>query len=122
MIRQGYSLPFVRPPPYVFVSCGDSVAEAAVQTSFVPNNQSCRGDCQSVAGSGGILFPLLPGYQAHWWVLPHPQPTWTQLIIRVVKFHMETLTSILQGLHKGWWMVSLDFKDANLHVLIHPSH
>ncbi len=35
---------------------------------------------------------------------------------------METLTSILQGLHKGWWMVSLDLKDAYLHVPIHPSH
>ncbi len=35
---------------------------------------------------------------------------------------METLTFILQGLHKGWWMVSLDLKDTYLHVPIHPSH
>ena len=35
---------------------------------------------------------------------------------------METVTSILQGLHKGWWMVSLDLKDAYLHVPIHLSH
>ncbi len=44
------------------------------------------------------------------------------LFNRVAKFCMETLTSILQGLHKGWWMVSLDLKDAYLHVPIHPSH
>ncbi len=35
---------------------------------------------------------------------------------------METLTSILQGLHKVWWLVSLDLQDAYLHVPIHPSH
>ncbi len=39
----------------------------------------------------------------------------------VAKFCRGTVTSILQGLHKGWWMVSLDLKDAYLHVLIHPS-
>ena len=39
-----------------------------------------HGDCRSVTGPGWILFPLLPGYQVHWWVPPHPQPTWTQLI------------------------------------------
>ena len=42
--------------------------------------------------------------------------------IRVAKFHIETLTSILQGLHKCWWMVLLDLNNAYLHVLIHPSH
>ncbi len=29
---------------------------------------------------GGILFPLLPGHQAHWWVPPHPQPMRPQLV------------------------------------------
>ena len=44
------------------------------------------------------------------------------LFVRVAKFCMETLTSVLQGLHKGWWVVSLDLKDAYLHVPIHPSY
>ncbi len=42
--------------------------------------------------------------------------------LRATKFCMEALTSILQGLHQGWWMVPLDLKDAYLHVPIHPSH
>ena len=42
--------------------------------------------------------------------------------LHFAKFRMETLISILQGLHKGWWMVLLDLKHAYLHVLIHPSH
>ena len=40
----------------------------------------------------------------------------------VSKFRMETLSSIIQGLHLGWCMVSLDLKDAYLHEPIHPSH
>jgi len=35
------------------------------------------------------------------------------------KFRMETLGSILQSLHLGDWMYSLDLKDAFLHVPIH---
>ena len=53
---------------------------SAVGRGFVFPNQGGCGDGRSVAGPRGILFPLLPGYQAHWGVLPHPQPAWTQLI------------------------------------------
>ncbi len=42
-------------------------------------------------------------------------------ILCVSKFHMETLTSVLQSFHKSWWMVLLDLSDAYLHVSIHPS-
>ncbi len=42
--------------------------------------------------------------------------------IHVDKLCMGTLAYILQSLHKGCWMVSLDLKDAYLHVPIHPSH
>ncbi len=36
---------------------------------------------------------------------------------------MDTLNSIIQSLHQGWWMGSLDLKDAcDLHVLTHLSH
>ncbi len=77
---------FCEASPFVFVSCGDTVAQAAVQMTgavgrgFIPPIQEGRGDCRFVTGPGGILFPLFPGHQAHWWVPPHPQPTRPQLI------------------------------------------
>ena len=40
----------------------------------------------------------------------------------VEKFRMETLASILLDLQKGMWMISLDLKDAYVHVPIFPSH
>ncbi len=33
---------------------------------------SCQGDL--------ALLPLFPGYQAHWWVPPHSQPSWTHTV------------------------------------------
>ncbi|MCP3680799.1 MAG: hypothetical protein GY782_11310 [Gammaproteobacteria bacterium] len=38
------------------------------------------------------------------------------------KFKMETLQSIAQTLVQGFWMVSVDLKDAYFHVSIHPAH
>ena len=35
------------------------------------------------------------------------------------KFRMETLKSILSTLEKGDWLISLDLKDAYLHIPIH---
>ncbi len=84
--QTGVYPPFCEASPFVSVSCGDSVAQVAVQTTsavgrgFVPAEQEGRGDCRFVPEPGGILFPLLPGHQAHWWVPPHPQPTQPQLI------------------------------------------
>ena len=40
----------------------------------------------------------------------------------VEKFRMETLASILRDLQQGVWMISLDLKDAYLHVPIIPPH
>ncbi len=84
--QTGVHPPVCEASPFVSVSCGDTIAKAAVQTTgavgrgFIPPQQEGRGDCRFVLGPGGILFPLLPGHQAHWWVLPHPQPTRPLLI------------------------------------------
>ncbi len=44
------------------------------------------------------------------------------MYLRASMCHMETLISILQGDHKGWWMVSLDLKHTYQHMPTHPSH
>ncbi len=87
VIRQGYTLPFVRPPPPLSLSpvetplprllskdrrCGKRLRPSSTRGPW--RLSICPGR------PGGILFPLLPGHQAHWWVPPHPQPTWSQLV------------------------------------------
>ncbi len=104
-----YSLPFVR-LPLVFVSYGDSIAQAAVQwTSAVGRGfvltkgpwrlSMCRWGFYShyflATKRTGGFHPIFNLRGLHWF-------------FRVAKFCMETLTSILQDLHKGWWVLSLD--------------
>lgn len=40
--------------------------------------------------------------------------------ISVQSFRMESLQSVAQALTQGDWMLSLDLKDAYLHVSVHP--
>ena len=40
--------------------------------------------------------------------------------VRVSHFHMETQQLVLQSLHPGDWMASLDLRDAYLQVPVHP--
>ncbi len=71
------------------------------------------------------VLSLLPGQQAHWWMPPYSHLSGLETFIFVFRssaWRMETLTFILQGLNKGWWMASNGLKNAYLHVLIHPSH
>ncbi len=68
--QTGVLPPFCEASPIVFVPCGDTVAQAAVQTTsavgrgFITPIQGGRGNYRSVSGPGGILFPLFPGHQA----------------------------------------------------------
>ncbi len=38
------------------------------------------------------------------------------------EFHIETIKSVIQGFHQGWWMVLLGLKDAYFYMPIHLSH
>ena len=122
--QTGVLPPFCEANPLVFVSCGDSVAQAAVLCEEV----------SSLLAKGAVkivdLSPDQGGFYSHYFLATKRTGGFQPILnlcrlnsfIGVGKFRMETLTSILQGLHKGWWMVSLDLKDAYLHVAIHPSH
>ena len=116
------SSPPSSPIPLIF----GGITQAAVQTGstvvgrFITPNQRGRGDgLYGTMGRGvgrGGLLPLFPGYQAHWWILPHSQPTRTQHFYSCCPVLHGDPHLYLQDLHKGWWMVSLDLKDAYLHV------
>ncbi len=86
VIRQGYTLPFVRPPPLSLSPVETPLPRLLSKRQALWEEVSSllnKGAVETVDLSrdqGGILFPLLPGHQAHWWVLPHPQPTRCQLV------------------------------------------
>ncbi len=75
-----------------------------------------------LSGPGEHLIPIIPGYQAPWWVPPHPHPQRTQHEPPCFEVPHGDINLIIQGLPQGWWMVSLNLRDTYLHVLsIHPS-
>ncbi len=128
-LSTGVHAPFCEASPFVSISCGDAVAKAAVQT-----NRRCGKRCRPSSTRGPWRLSICPwtrgGFYSHYFLATKRTGGFCPILnlrglnsfIRVAKFCMETLTSILQGLHKGWWMWSLDLKDAYLHVPIHISH
>ena len=69
------------------------VSQTAVQTGisvgrgFIPRSQGDHGgNFRDVAGFGvgwGVLLPLFPGHQVHWWLLPHSLPQQTQHLLPI---------------------------------------
>ncbi len=94
----------------------------AVGRGFVPPHQGAVETVDLSGDQGGFYYHYFLATKRTGGFHPILNLHGLNSFIRVAKFRMETLTSILQGLHKGWWMLSLELKDAYLHVLIHPSH
>ncbi len=128
VVSQGYSLPFVRYPPLTL-----SPMETPLPR-LLCRRQALWEEVASLLKKGAVETVDLSrdqgGFYSHYFLAtkrtggfrPILNLTGLNTYLRATKFRMETLTSILQGLHQGWWMVSLDLKDAYLHVPIHPSH
>ena len=70
-----------------------------------------------------------PGFYSRLFLTPKVTGGWRPVIylshlnrfVRLSRFHMETLASVLQSLRPGDWMVSLDLQDAYLQVPVHPN-
>ena len=114
VLRFGYCVPFLVTPPL----------------SNVPIPLLIRGLALSAAVADlhtkGAIEPAppSPGFYSRLFVTPKVTGGWRPAIdlsrlnrsVRVSHFHMETQQSVLQSLHPGDWMVSLDLRDAYLQV------
>ena len=73
--------------------------------------------------------PPTPGFYNRLFVTPKVTGGWRLVIdfsrlngfVDVAHLHMETTQTVLQSLHVGDWMVSLDLQDAYLQVPVHQS-
>ncbi|XP_068214541.1 uncharacterized protein [Palaemon carinicauda] len=70
-----------------------------------------------------------PGFYNRLFVVPKSSGGWRpvldvsalNLFVQKTKFNMETARSVLESLHQGDWMVSLDMQEAYFHILIHQN-
>ncbi len=104
-------------------ACHSSKKRSPLDRSPVPLGQgSRRGDSSRHKRGGGVLLPLLPRVKGSRRISSYLNLRGLNAYLLVEKFRMETLASILRDLQQGMWMISLDLKDAYLHVPIIPLH
>lgn len=73
--------------------------------------------------------PGSPGFYSHLFVVPKPDGSWRPIIdlsalnlhITTPSFRMETVRSLRASVKPDEWAVSIDLRDAYLHVPMHPS-
>lgn len=125
-IQQGYLIEFHRPPHDHFVPSPRSprhkkhhLMQKAIQHLLeigaiepVPSSDVFKG-CYSV------LF-IVPKKDGSWRAVLDLK--WVNKFITKRRFRMETLRSILDSLRHLDFLVSLDLREAYLHIPIHPSH
>ena len=125
VLRWGYRISFSRVPtlskepiPYP-AYCPDSIRGKALEAQV-----------RSLLEKGAIeLAPLpSPAYYSRLFVVMKASGSWRPVIdlsllnlkVQKTSFKMETLQSVLLSVWPGFWMMSLDLKDAYLQVPMHP--
>ena len=124
VLHLGYRLPFV-PRPHL----------SAVP---LPLPSYSPGSVRGIALAAAVLDLCVkdaiepasqdPGFYSRLFVTPKVTGSWRPVIdlsrlnrfVRLSQFRMETSAFVLQSLHPGDWMVSLDLQDAYLQVPVHP--
>ena len=125
VLRYRYRVPFRSRPPLSHVPIP--------LPSYSPN--SIRRLALSDAVSALVekkaieIAPPSSGFYSRLFVTPKVTGGWRPVIdlsrlngwVELSSFRMETAQSVLQSLHPGDWMVSLDLQDAYLQVPVHPA-
>ena len=122
-LRVGYRIPFDRLPP---------LSERPLSLpAYSPH--SIRGvalnqELQNLLRKGAVEpAPQSPGFYSRLFLVKKASGSWRPIIdistlngfITSSRFHMETPRSVLNSIHPGDWMISLDLQDAYLQVPVH---
>ena len=125
----GYTLEFTRSPPVGHTNETDAnpVRSSQVPCSRgrdqLPSSQTSGAHCPQSGDKDGVHVNLLFSSQKGGWrVASDIKLKPLNRFIRLKKFRMETLRTILGLIVTPAWGASLDLKDAYLHVPIKPGH
>ena len=125
IIEKGYRIPFSRDPPLT------SVPPSPRSQMSSEKLEVLRKEVQDLLSKRAIdvVQGSTPGFYSHLFVVPKKNGKLRPIIdlsflnrfICLERFKMETTRSIREAIRPGDWAVSIDLKDAYLHVPIHPS-
>ena len=125
VLREGYQIPFLSPPPLSRSPVGfDSYAPGSIR------GQALEKELQDLVVKGAVepATPS-PGYYSRMFVVQKASGAWRPIIdlstlnhfILKTKFKMETVQSMLASVRQGDWMISIDLKDAYFQIPVHPN-
>ena len=126
VLKEGYQIPFLSLPPL-----SSSPVNFNSYQKGSPQFLALEVEIQKLiqkAAVEEIVPPLTPGFYSRIFVVKKREGEWRPIIdlsilnlfIRKEHFKMETSRSVLQSIHQGDWMASLDLQDAYLQVPVHP--
>ncbi|KAK7898748.1 hypothetical protein WMY93_019601 [Mugilogobius chulae] len=126
-LTHGYKLQFRRRPP-----CSSRVAMTIIDnpTKALALDQ----ELSALLAKGAIeeVDPLLQprGYYSRYFLVPKKTGGYRPILdlrglnryMKVLRFHMLTVSDVLRTISEGDWVTSIDLKDAYFHVPIYPHH
>ena len=124
-VTTGYQLEFTSPPP----------AFSGPLTTVIPTNkdkrQALNQEIQELLKKQAIekVPTSRVAFHSTFFLTTKKTGEWRPILnlkrlnkfIRPPSFKMESLAAVLPELRQQWWAVTLDLKDAYLHVAVHPS-
>ena len=125
VLREGCRIPFLRPPPLS--------TDPIPMPSYAPT--SIKGAALEevtlvLIAMGAVVFAPLPspGFYSHLFVVWKTAGSWRPVIdlsllnrfVDISPFRMVTIQSVLMSVRQGYWMASIDLREASLQVPVHP--
>ena len=124
-LREGYRIPFLRPPP---LSTDPIPLPSYAPTSI--KGAALEEVTLALIAKGAVeLAPLpSPGFYSHLFVVWMTSGSWRLVIdlsllnrfVDISRFRMETIQSVLMSARQGDWMASIDLREAYLQLPVHP--
>ena len=126
VLREGYSLEFEEEPPLtrtpsVISQYQDPVKQAFMEEEIASLLQKDALEEVLDTNSQGLYSRMFLVTKKNWDWRPIIDLSVLNTYLKTQTFKMESADSIRAALLPGWWTVSIDLKDAYLHVPIHPS-
>ena len=126
VIKEGYKIPLKSPPRQLKVPSNPKVVDSKAHEVLVNEANELL-----AKGAVTVVDPCEDQYVSTYFAVPKPRrieqyrPILNlkvfNLNVKKYKFTMETLQSVREWIKPGFYCVSLDIKDAYLHIRVHKS-
>ena len=127
VLRDGYPVPFLDSPPPL----SRTLVSFPTYRAGSPRARALRQEVEAMLAKGAleIARDSGPDFYSHLFLVEKASGGWRPVIslshlnefVQLTLFKMETVASVLLLVREGYFLASLDLKDAYFQITIHPS-